>query len=101
MPTGGFDVSKQIVQTRWVEARLAAKGHQDPDLREGLVDTSGCVSLRSPHLQVISLSAIKKWKLRNLDIKNAFLQEDAFARDVLIRAPAYGLKGALAAFRRP
>ena len=51
-----------------------AKGFQDPDLQEGLVDTSGCVALRSSHLQVISLSALKKWRLWSLDIKNAFLR---------------------------
>ena len=52
-----------------VEARLVAKGFQDPDLTEGLVDTSGCVSLRSSHLQVASLSALNKWKIWSLDIK--------------------------------
>ena len=89
---GKFDVfslnsacraQKQIVQTRWVstsegqkfaEARLVAKGFQDPDLAEGLVETSGCVGLRSSHLQVVSLSAIRQWKLWSLDVKDAFLQ---------------------------
>ena len=28
------------------KANLAAKGFQGPNLKEGLVDTSGCVSLR-------------------------------------------------------
>ena len=53
---------KSSVDSRWVltwkmvdgvksaKARLVAKGFQDPDLQEGLVDTSGCVSLRSSHL---------------------------------------------------
>ena len=40
-------------------ARLVATGYQGPDLQDGIVDTSGCVSLRSTYLQVISLSAIK------------------------------------------
>ena len=65
------NVSKQIARTRWVstwrmvdgrksvKARLAAKGYEDPDIREGIVDTSGCVSIRSPHLRVISLCPIK------------------------------------------
>ena len=64
------------------KARLVAKGFQDPDLTEGLVDTSGCVSLRSSHLQVVSLSALNKWKIWSLDIKNAFLQADGFDRVV-------------------
>ena len=50
-PREAGKVQKQIVQTRWVltwkmadgnkcvKARLVAKGFQDPDLREGLVDT--------------------------------------------------------------
>ena len=70
-PVMATEVNKKVVDTRWVltwkmvegkqciKARLAAKGFQDPDLQEGLVDTSGCVSLRSSHLQVISLSALK------------------------------------------
>ena len=70
-----------------VKARLAAKGFQDPDLKEGLVETSGCVSLRSPHLRAISLSALKKWRLWSLDIKHAFLQADAFQRVVFLHAP--------------
>ena len=49
--------------------------------------TSGCVSIRSSHLQVISLSAIEKWKLWGLDIKKASLQEDGFGRGVVLRAP--------------
>ena len=65
-------ISKKVIDSRWVltwkiadgakkvKARLVAKGFQDPDLTEGLVDTSGCVSLRSSHLQVASLSALKK-----------------------------------------
>ena len=52
---------------------LVARGFQVPDVAAGLVDTSICVSLRSTHLQVISLSALKKWRLWSLDIKNAFL----------------------------
>ena len=94
-----------------------ARGARNPELKEGLVDTSGCVSLRPSHLQVISLGAMKKWKLRSLDIKNAFLQADTFKRDVFLLSPpewcpnnpnrawklndpANGLNDAPVAFRR-
>ena len=92
-------VQKQLFQARlvltWgtvegkkcVKARLAAKGFQGPDLQDGLVETSKCVSFRPSHLQVIPLSAIRKWKLCSLDIKNAFLQADGFERDVFLHAP--------------
>ena len=78
------NVSGQVAQTRWVltwkvadgrksaVARLVAKGRQDPDIQNGIAGTSGCVRLRSPHLQVISRSVTKKWKLWSLDIKTAF-----------------------------
>ena len=39
-------LSKSVVKTRWVlteedaEARLAAKAHQDPNPKDGLVETS-------------------------------------------------------------
>ena len=58
-----------MVGTRWVltwtvvdgvitvKARLVANGYQEPDLKDGLVETAGCVSLRSSHLQVVSLAA--------------------------------------------
>ena len=69
------------------KARLVAKGFRDPALKDGLVDTSGCVSLRPSHLQVISLSALKKWRLWSLDIKNAFLQADTLRRNVFLQAP--------------
>ena len=78
---------KDLEGKRTVKARLVARGFQDPDLAAGLVDTSSCVSLRSSHLQVISLSALKKWKLWSLDIKNAFLQADPFSREVYLHAP--------------
>ena len=97
------------------QARLVAKGFQDPDLKLGLMDTSGCVSLRSSHLQVASLSALCKWELWSLDFKNAFSQAGGFDRDVFLqapderdpgnllrvrklRAPAYGLNDAPVAF---
>ena len=68
-------VTKDVVETRWVltwkdlegertvKARLVARGFQDPDLADGLVDPSCRVGLRSSHLQVIFLSCLKKWKL--------------------------------------
>ena len=59
---------KDVEEGRTVKARLVARGFQDPDLAAGLADTSSCVSLRSSHLQVTSLSALKRWKLSNLDI---------------------------------
>ena len=95
-PVPQKSVTKEVVETRWVltwkdlegkrtvKARLVARGFQGPDLADGLVDTSSCVSLRSSHLQVISLSALKKWKLWSLDIKNAFLQADPLPREVLL-----------------
>ena len=124
-----MNTSKQIAQTRWVlswkmvarveraMARPAAKGFQGPELKAGLVDVSGCVSLRSSHLQVVPISALQKWKLWSLDIKNASLHADGFDRDVRphapdeweptrlarflnLKAPAYGLNDAQIAFRR-
>ena len=69
------------------KASLVAKGYQDPDLQEGIVDTSWCVGLWSSHLQLISSRAIQEWNLWSLDIKNAFLQADGFARGVLLQIP--------------
>ena len=98
-PVPQTTVTKDVVETRWVltwkdldgkrtvKARLVARGFQDPDLADGLVDTSSCVSQRFSHLQVISLSALKKWKLWSLDIKNACLQADPFPRAVYLQAP--------------
>ena len=100
------------------KARLVAKGCQGPDLKAGFVETSGCVSLRSSHLQVIFLAALRGWRLWSVDIKNAFLQSDGFGRDVCIQsppewlpgdsrriwklnAPAYDLNDAPVAFHRP
>ena len=70
-----------------VKARLVAKGFQDPGLKGGLVDTSGRVSLRSSHLQVVSLNAIRKWELRSLGNKTEFLRAGGFGRDVFLHAP--------------
>ena len=70
-----------------VKARLVAKGYQDPDLREGIVATSGGVTIRSSHLQVTLICADAKWNLRTLDIKNASLLADGFPRHVFRHAP--------------
>ena len=70
-----------------MKARLATKGFQDPNLKDGLAETSGRVSLRSSHLQVVPFSAIRNWKLWSLGIKNAFLQEGGFGRDIFLHAP--------------
>ena len=76
-------IYKAVPSTRWVltwrvvdgkksvEACPVAKGYQDPDLKDGNVDTSGRVTLRSNHLQVILLGALDKGKIWRLDIKNA------------------------------
>ena len=122
------EVSKDIAGTRWVltwkflegqktvKVALAAPGFPGPDLAKGLVDTSSRVSLRSSHLQVNSLGALKKWRLWSLDIKNAYFQSDPFHREVYLHAPpewcpmnpnrvwklntpAYGLNDAPVAFR--
>ena len=57
-PLRACKVQTQIVQTRWVltrkmvegkkcvKARLVAEGFQHLDLKDGLVETSGCVSIR-------------------------------------------------------
>ena len=97
--------------------RLVANGYQDPDLKHGLVETPGCVSLRSSHLQVVSLAALCGWRLWSVDVKNACHQSDGFGRGVFIQsppewlpgdsrrawklnAPAYGLNDAPVAFHR-
>ena len=64
-----------------VKPRLAAEDFQDPALKDGIVDTAGCVSLRSHHLQVT-----KKWELQSLGVENAFLQGRVFARPPTMRA---------------
>ena len=58
---------------------LVARGFQVPDVAAGLVDTFICVSLRSTQLQVISLSALKKWGLWSLDIKNPFFADGSLS----------------------
>ena len=62
--------SKAVGRARWAltrklvdgqgdaDARLVAKGYQGPDSRDGLVETCGCASLQSFHLQFISLGAL-------------------------------------------
>ena len=100
-----------------IKACLVAKLRQGPDLEDGKVDASGCVSLRSSNLQVILLRAIKRGKTWSPDTRTALLQaagprRGAFWRDSTewdpsnvrriwrLRAPAYGLDDAPVAFHR-
>ena len=59
-----------------VEASPAAISYRGPDSKDGSVDTAGCVSLPSAHLQANALGAIEKWRIWGPDIKSAFLQAD-------------------------
>ena len=94
-----------------------ATAYQGPDSKNGLVDTSRCVSFRSSHLQVVSLGALQKWGIRGLAAKNAFLRAVGLCREVFLRtpvgwnpkganrswklhAPAYGLDEALVVFSK-
>ena len=70
-PLRGRAPPKSIADTCWgptrkmvdgkkdVKARLAEKGYQNPDLKDGSVDISRCVSLCSSHPQVIPLGALR------------------------------------------
>ena len=71
-PINKAHTKQTIVDTRWVstrkvidkttsaKARLVISGFKGPDLRQGLVETANCVSLRSPHLQLPPLRAWQK-----------------------------------------
>ena len=93
------DISKAVVNTRWllawkmadgqkcVKARQAAGGFRDPDLKDGNVDASGCVSLPPSHLLVISLGALKTWKTWSDDIKIPLLEAAGSGCDVFVTRP--------------
>ena len=65
-------IAKTIVGARWVftwkvlqrktrvQTRLVTKGFQGPDLQQGPVDTARCGSLRSSHLQLMPLRAMRR-----------------------------------------
>ena len=99
-----------------VKARFVSKGYQGPDLKDGLVETSGSVSLRSSHLRVRYLGDLTKSDNCCPDIMSASLHTDGFRREVFLcapvewrpegarriwklYAPAYGLGDAPVAFR--
>ena len=93
-PIQESDISKKAIDSRWVlnwmmvddvmqvKARLVTKGFQATDLTEGLVVSSGCVSLWSSHILVVSLCALNKWMFWSLDIMDALLQAEGFDRVV-------------------
>ena len=92
--------SKVTVDARWVapwmvaegkedvKAPCVAHGYQDPDLENGMAEAPGCLSLRSSHLQVVSLVALRKETFWTLGIKNAALRWDGSIRDISLRAHA-------------
>ena len=52
---------KMVIRVKNVKAGVVTNGLQDPDLKEEIVDTSGCVSLRPSHLRATSPSARANW----------------------------------------
>ena len=71
-PTWVMADGRKNVKAPWV-----GRGYQDPDLRRGDADTTGCVSLRSSYFRAIPLGAPKGWKIWRLDIENVFLFRDS------------------------
>ena len=90
---------KAVVNTRWVRSRkriggrkcvktrVVERAYEGLDLSEGLVDTSGRVSLRSFHRRSIFSSAIKKWKISVLDFEGASSQSAGFGRYLCLPGP--------------
>ena len=88
---------QSLVTTRWVvttkekdnvittKARLVARGFEDEAIDKGKIDSPTC-SRESLSL-ILSLLAMKKWKVQAIDIKTAFLQGNPLERDVYIRPP--------------
>ena len=82
------------------------------------MDTPGRVSLRSSRPQVMSLGALKTWKIWGVGVRSTLLQADGPGRDGYLRAPLrwnpwtprriwklrepeYGLNDVTVAFRLP
>ena len=93
-------ISKAAVSARWaptwemadgakcVMTRVAAKGYEDPVLRDGSVDSAGRVSLcSSERSRLFSLGAFAKWKVRSLDVKYASTRAGGLGRHVFLREP--------------
>ena len=91
LPPAQMGAPTQDVQdTRWAltwknaegkkmaKARLVPKGYQNQDLKDRNLEIAGCASRRSSHLQLISLGALRIWRILGLEIKNAFLRAAGF-----------------------
>ena len=78
---------KLAAGNRVVTARLAAGGFQGPGLKEGVLETSGCVSPRPALFRAASSSVLREQGMQSLGIRTAFLQADYLNRDVYLRAP--------------
>ena len=63
------------------------EGFRDPDLKDGNVDASGCVSLPPSHLLVIPLEALKTWETWSDDIKIPLLEAAGSGCDVFVTRP--------------
>ena len=69
-----------------------AKCYRGLDLEEGLKETSGCVSLRSAHLQVASMRALKKWRLWRLISGMLSLRQMAAIRGSIFDPSSNGIR---------
>ena len=83
---------KMVDGNEGVKARLDAKRNQGPDLMEGCIAASGCVSLRPSHLQVLPLEARRHgvfgvWTSRMLSYKQMVLDKKYFFAPLLNGSP--------------
>ena len=102
---------KMLDGVRTVKPRMVARGVQDPDLEDGIADTSGYVSLRSPRLQVLSPSVLSKngnyraWTSstpvsRRLASPGTFLRTSPPKEGTIQRMPFLGIKCSSVRFGR-
>ena len=72
---------------RGVAARPVAEIYRGPDCEEGPLETSGRVSLRPSHPQVLSMCALRILKMWSLATRKASTQPGELNREVHLRAP--------------
>ena len=70
-----------------IKARLVARGFEDPEVKNKTLINSALMAGRGSNLLLLSLAALRKWTVEQMDVSGAFLKSDPIQRLVWLQPP--------------
>ena len=79
--------SPGLPSNKTIKARLAARGFENPEVKNKTLINSALMAGRGSNLLLLSLAALRKWTVEQMDVSGAFLKSDPIQRLVWLQPP--------------